>query len=148
MGKKPSDFATYRAEKLKGKTVAELRAILEKWQTAALQGPKSELAQQKVAAETHDKGSGLDQWRCTKESNGSRKLALDVINICARLEATGCTEAMWREQLNDLFSGYEPPVSRKTLSAKECDDLIHVFTKWAEQREKKAAEAAQSAKVA
>lgn len=86
-----------------------------------------------------EKGTGLDQWRCTQESKGSRKIAMEVLNSTNRLEDSGVTEEQWRKELHQMFPEYEPPISRKTLSVQECDLWIGFMNNWSESREKKGA---------
>ena len=83
-----------------------------------------------------EKGSGLDQWRCTRES-GSRQLAMDVLNATKWLEGTGVTADQWREELAKTFPEYESPISRKTLSADECRAWLTFINQWATKREAK-----------
>ncbi|MGH9767213.1 MAG: hypothetical protein ACREAB_07240 [Blastocatellia bacterium] len=83
-----------------------------------------------------DCGTGLDQWRCTRES-GSRQLAMNVLNATKRLEDAGAAKEQWRAELNAMFTEYAPPVSRKTLSAEECGQWIELLNQWAGQREVK-----------
>lgn len=98
-------------------------------------------ARARTESEEKAAGAGLDQWRCTQESGGSRRLAMELLTATARLEKTGIPEAQWRKELHRMFPEYEPPISRKTLSPAECEIWINTLTVWAEKRERGTEEA-------
>lgn len=101
------------------------------------------LQQKALAVETPaeepkaDQGAGLDQWLCTQEI-GSRSLAMDVLNVTKRLEATGVTETEWRVELNEIYRDYPQPVSRKSLTAEELRETwLPLIEGWAKRNEAK-----------
>lgn len=92
-------------------------------------------------------GAGLDTWRCTQESGGSRQLALAVIQATERYEASldpakfpapESRQQVWKKELRATFAEYEWPFSRKALSAAECQQWLNLLTKMAETNEAKA----------
>lgn len=118
---------------------AESRQFSELLQSRALDGAAHwekylEAWQGKPAAE---KGKGLDQWQCTRESGG-RALAMKVLKATERIEQFVAPD-IWRKELEREFSEYEPPVSRKTLSASECERWVNFLNEWANQKQKQVA---------
>jgi hypothetical protein len=146
MGKPAGDFLDYRRANLVGKSEAELRAILEKWQAVLLDRQQKQTPQP-VPAPQQDKGSGLDQWKCTQET-GSRQLAMDVLNATARLEKSGVTEQQWRVELDAMFPKYGALISRKNLTEDECRQWVELCNQWAAKREQQAAKSAQATQAA
>lgn len=80
-------------------------------------------------------GAGLDQWRCTRESDGNRSLAMGVLKATEYIERFVSPE-VWRKELEAFFPEYEPPVSRKTLSAEECQKWVEYLNDWATTKQK------------
>jgi hypothetical protein len=119
-------------------TQAYAQALLQWLQKRALaaENPAPATVEEPPTETQSSKGSGLDQWRCTQMS-GARALAMKIIDATARLERTGVTEDQWRTELNANFDSYQPPVSRKDLSAEEAAQWLDVLIKWAQKREAK-----------
>lgn len=91
------------------------------------------------AAAQADKGSGLDQWVCTRET-GNRSLAMAVLAACERIEKTGVTPDQWREELSVVVTGEGgSSVSRKDLTAAQAQEFVGLLNQWAESKERKAA---------
>lgn len=64
------------------------------------------------------KANGLDQWKC------GRKLAMELIGVCKRLEAAGVGEEEMRTKLPQGIA------SRKDLSPEQAQQVILDFNQW------------------
>lgn len=64
------------------------------------------------------KANGLDQWKC------GRKLAMELIGVCNRLEAAGVSEEEMRAKLPQGIA------SRKDLSPEQAQQVILDFNQW------------------
>lgn len=124
--------SAYKAEKRQFSEMLQVLALngAAHWETylGAWQGKPQALI---------DRGTGLDQWRCTRESGG-RTLAMAVLKATERIEQFVAPD-IWRKELEREFSEYEPPVSRKTLSASECERWVSFLNEWAATKQKQVA---------